>query len=328
MSDASEDFMDEVIAIALILDRLAASMQRTAAARIATLRGELARLLVENDFSDSASAAESQYRLDRILAQANPIIFAAYRDMMLEHTERLDETAQLVEDNLIKTMSVILGVTVAKLAASRMREIVTDSRVEGATVTEWWGKQSGDLRFRFTASVQDAFTRRLSLQEALKTIRGTAAAKYSDGLLGPSKRHAEGLVASTVHAVGGAVRFAVMEAHPEYFRALAHISVMDNKTTRICRSRDQKLFALPSLKPIGHSLPFRKPPLHWACRSHLAPVLHPWRDMPEDVKQRVDKSRLSGKPAIEPDLDEWIGRNPQQAGPITNAAARRQLGLK
>jgi hypothetical protein len=328
MSDSAESLLDEAILVALIVDRLAAAAQRKVAVRLTELRGEISRLVVELDFTDSETPAAAAYQRDRVIEQASALIFSAYQDMMRQIQESLTETAQIVDESLGNKLGVLLGIGVAAMALGRIADIVAATRIQGPTVTEWWGKQSGDLRFRFAATIHDAYGRGLGLQDVLRAVRGTSAAKYRDGILGPSQRHAEGLVTSAYHAVVSAVRLAVMERHPEYIKSIMHLSIIDSKTTEICFIRNQRLWRLSDKKPIGHSLPFREIPLHWACRSHLVPVLHAWRDMPDDVKQRMDKDDLSGKPASEPDLDDWMSRNPQQAGPISTASARRQLGLK
>jgi hypothetical protein len=328
MSDTSESLLDEAILVALIVDRLAAAAQRKVAVRLTDLRGEISRLIVELDFTDSETPAAAAYQRDRVIEQASALIFAAYQEMMRQTQESLTETAQIVEESLQNKLGVLLGVGVAALALGRISDIVAATRIQGPTVTEWWGKQSGDTRFRFAATIHDAYGRSLGLQDVLRAVRGTSTAKYRDGILGPSQRHAEGLVMSAYHAVASAVRLAVLERHPEYIKSIMHLSLLDDKTTTICRGRSNRIWSLPDKKPIGHGLSFREPPLHWACRSHLVPILHAWRDMPEDVKARVNEDDLSGKPATEPDLDDWMNRNPQQAGPITLASARRQLGLK
>lgn len=327
MSDTSESLLDEAILVALIIDRLAAAAQRKVASRLTELRGEISRLIVELDFTDSETPAAAAYQRDRVIDQASALIFSAYQDMMRQTQESLTETAQIAGESLENKIGILLGIGVAAMALERIRDIVAATRIQGPTVTEWWGKQSGDTRFRFAATIHDAYGRGLGLQDVLRAIRGTSTAKYRDGILGPSQRHAEGLVMSAYHAVVSAVRLAVMERHSEYIGFAVHLSILDSKTTILCRTRSGRVWRLSDKRPVGHSLPFQVPPLHWSCRSHLVPVLHAWRDMPDDVKQRMDKDDLSGKPAAEPDLDDWMSRNPQQAGPISIAAARRQLGL-
>lgn len=50
------------------------------------------------------------------------------------------------------------------------------------------------------------------------------------------------------------------------------LSVLDSHTCVLCGVRDRKEWDTLTLEPVGHSIPFISPPLHWGCRCKLSPV--------------------------------------------------------
>lgn len=103
-------------------------------------------------------------------------------------------------------------------------------------------------------------------------------------------------------------------------------SVLHN--SGICRDRSNRLWSLEGA-PIGHTLPFSRPPIHYLCRSHLIAVMHPFSDLPPRLQRRVSRLYFDGLPSPQPTLREWLARRPemQDSGALDYQAARLKLGL-
>jgi len=57
---------------------------------------------------------------------------------------------------------------------------------------------------------------------------------------------------------------------------IEHVSTLDSRTTLLCISRDGLRWTLPKYEPVGHDKSYARPPLHFRCRSTIAPILaHP-----------------------------------------------------
>lgn len=328
---ANADLMDEAIGIALILDRLSQHSYQIAAARLSSLRDDLSALIVMRDPTSPRYEANRRTRLEALIEEAEAAISVAYSDIASRIQRDLLDAETLVQDSLSEKLALLL---VIKGLSRRMdREglvVLRDATlIAGVTTRDWLARQSGDLRFRVRAALTGAMTARKlgsppSASDLVGTLRSTAPGSVFSAI--PS--HVESLIVSAHHAVANSVRLETAVRHPELFSALVHISILDGRTTRTCRSRANRRWTLDGV-PLGHGLPFLRPPLHYRCRSHLYPVLHAFDDLPARIQRRVKRGDFSGSAPREPDLEDWLEENgrSRDAGPLDYRAARRELGI-
>lgn len=100
--------------------------------------------------------------------------------------------------------------------------------------------------------------------QIIQKIRGTRAAKFSDGILAISSRHAESIVRTSVQHASTVARFKTWEENSDIINGYKIVATLDGKTSTICRSLDSQVFGLGK-GPI--------PPLHVRCRSTIVPEL-------------------------------------------------------
>lgn len=92
--------------------------------------------------------------------------------------------------------------------------------------------------------------------EIIRTVRGTKAANYADGLLAVADRHAAAVVNTAVQHVANVARFETWKANKvEKYR---WVSTLDGRTSEICQSLDGQVFK------VGDG---PQPPAHINCRS-------------------------------------------------------------
>jgi hypothetical protein len=329
--DSNESLLDEAILIALLLGRLAARTNGFVTARLAELRDDLSALVVRLDPTQLRYDANRRARLDLLVKEANQIISTAYRQIATLADRALDEAATMAQDSLSASVAGLLlikGLS-RQLDVTTLRQLREGSLVAGARVRDWWARQSGDLQFRLRRYLEDSLRltepgREPTAGDLVDVIRSSEPG----GLFIAPVRHAGTLLNSAYHAVVNAVRFQTIIRHPELFRGIVHISVLDGRTTKVCRSRSNLLWDL-SGNPIRHSLPFAVPPLHYQCRSHLAPVMLPYTDLSPRFQRRVRPEDFTGEVSPEPDLDDWLKRHGRENSedPLTPRQARRLLGL-
>lgn len=97
-------------------------------------------------------------------------------------------------------------------------------------------------------------------REALLMLLGTASAMQRDGQLAKFGWQANALSATLLQHASNIVQAAVMS---EYFDHYRWVSVIDSRTSSICRERDGRIYAF-GRGPL--------PPAHMGCRSHIEPV--------------------------------------------------------
>jgi hypothetical protein len=326
-----EKLVDEAIMLALVLERLARSAADDIAGMLSDLRQEILQLVVRHDPTALRYEANRRSRLQLLVEEAQSVVSAAYVAIANRSDQHLQEVADLTQDSsnaILALLLVIKGLS-RRLNAEELRAARNRTLIEGATVRDWWARQSGDMKFRIQRSLEGAMLvesldQQVTLQDLVEVVRSDEPGS----LFSPVLRNAVGLIYSAVHAVASTVRLETARRHPEFFAAVQHLSVIDQRTTTICLSRSNRRWALDGTA-IGHSLPFRVPPLHFRCRSHLVPVLHPYADMPQRVQRRLRPEDFSGRSSPEPDLAAWLASRgvTRSDEPIDIAGARDQMGL-
>lgn len=103
-----------------------------------------------------------------------------------------------------------------------------------------------------------------TVAEMVKTIRGTKALNYADGLLAVTSRHAEAVVRTSVAHVGAAARQSVYDDNADIFGGLQWDATLDGRTCVRCMSLDQRVFKIGK-GPVE--------PLHVNCRCVRVPLL-------------------------------------------------------
>jgi hypothetical protein len=67
---------------------------------------------------------------------------------------------------------------------------------------------------------------------------------------------------------------ASIEANRDTYNGYRQLSTLDGHTTPTCIARSGLMWDMDK-KPIGHTMAFRSPPLHWNCRSVMMGVIAP-----------------------------------------------------
>ncbi len=129
-------------------------------------------------------------------------------------------------------------------------------------------------------AVRKAWANRATVTGTLNSLVGTARLNYRDGVIYRSIPQADGLVATILQHVAGIVQAATART---YFDRYRWLSVLDDRTTQICESRNGNIYVYGK-GPL--------PPAHYRCRSHVEPY--------DGGDEFVDES-----------FAEWLRRQPK-----------------
>lgn len=315
---ANEEIADEQRQHAVDLQRLAAGIVAAIAASFVALRTGLVGIIAGLDLDAASSGATQQKKLaDKAVAAAKKIaaegygsiadeVLAALHDLVLHENERAAAAINapflaVVEDGGI--------VKPDDLSAARAAEIAESALIEGAPVSDWLERQAGDLVLRFTDAIRRGIAEGMTNAQMTDLVRGTRANSYKDGLVAISQRGAEALVRSAVMAVSNEAQLRFWtESASDVLKGFLHLSTLDNRTSLICVSRSGKMWTVDGDPIGGHKLPFRRPPLHWRCRSVLTPITKSWQDLGIDAPEMSPGTRASmdGQVPADLDFDTWL----------------------
>ena len=221
-------------------------------------------------------------RLEAVLHDINEITKIGFKDIQ---DYELSEARRLIKSEARTSVNLFSKATTTDFVYPSDTALITAVMTSGLTVAT--GTTAG-----------------VTIQQALEQF-GTKKAKQiaqtiSDGvLLGETtpeiskkvgglintlqRRQLDTLTRTIVNSASSMARSQVYSTNSDILDGYRWIATLDNKTTIICGSRDQKVFQEGG--PV--------PPAHWNCRSTTIPVVKPEYDMGAKIKGK--------RPAIEAD---------------------------
>ena len=328
---SADRLMDEAIAVALILDRLSRHSFQVAAERLARLREDLLVLVIRHDPTSLRYEANRRARLAALIEECETVISQTYLEIAARIEQDLLDAETLTQDSLSSLIALLLFIKgLSRRLDTEALETVRDGTlITGVTVRDWLARQSGDLRFRTRAALEGTMRgREIGRPARTNDLIDAIRHERPGSLFGTAMRHSESLIISAHHAVANSVRFETIIRHPELFRALQHLSILDSRTTDICESRANRLWTLDGVG-IGHRMVFMRPPIHYRCRSHIVPVMHRYADLSPRIQRRVRREDFTGTAARQPELNTWLSERglKRDGTPTDYTGARRDLGL-
>lgn len=135
-------------------------------------------------------------------------------------------------------------------------------------------------------------------QQLTAALKGTRAAKYSDGLMTRMGRHNSTIVRTAVQHVSSTARESVWYANRDVIEQYQWVSTLDGRTSQQCRSLDGMKFELGKGP---------RPPIHPNCRSTTIPVL---KGALAELAEGRERASADGPVASDMTYYEWLKQQP------------------
>lgn len=169
---------------------------------------------------------------------------------------------------------------------------------QGRILRDWWKDQEYGVRQAYKSAVRLGFVEGESIPQIVARVKNVGEL---------SKRQSESIIRTAVNHVAQVARNKSTEANAEIFSHEEWVSVLDGRTSAVCRGRDGEKY------DIGKG---PQPPAHFGCRSQRIPITKSWEELgldqlsPDDkLNERAyvaDKRKLKDIPAK--DRDKLIGQ--------------------
>ena len=226
---------------------------------------------------------------------------------IIESMQQLGEyestfATKLLDNSIIA--SVTLGTTISPEIITTMlstAKISLDNKPP-MTIDELIGVFSDRIKTDVKATIQSGLltgTDTLTIAKSIKDLTDTR-----------TMQQAKALILTVANFVGNESRVKVWEDNGDLLQGLEHVSVLDNRTTaNICGVRDGALwdFKGEGLNAKGKMYPFKRPPLHYGCRSILVPKIKAEYDLGIDTTRAMQGGTTSSSTTY----SDWLKKQPK-----------------
>jgi SPP1 gp7 family putative phage head morphogenesis protein len=303
MPTANEKALDESIKDAVTLERMKAREVRDIISfmkkdfspdYIAGLMASLSRIEGLPRDQQLRQLAGFMGFLDELALQKTDQLFNdvilenAQQTALISMTQQVDALNEAIPDQVLN-----LGFSVRGMTEGAINETVRNTLINGATIQETVTRFVED----FDGKVTDQLRMGINNGETITQLTSRVKEVIN------TKTNSAKTIARTVQtAVSAEVREETFDENSDVVKGYEWVSVLDTRTSDICRALDGEEYALDDPKR-------RKPPAHPNCRSTITPVLKSWKELGIDANELSAGTRrdMDGKSvSAELDYGEWL----------------------
>ncbi|RON82444.1 hypothetical protein BK635_13165 [Pseudomonas chlororaphis] len=312
MKTANQRLLDELIGHEVDLSRLSNGQVRAIIKILNSKDAELRAALIEaiDNLGTDLSAAAVDMALAAVL-RLNQAAFIEIRQALEQTTDGLISYEIAFQQGALRAVLPALVQEVFPVAApafSQVKAIVQARPFQGRLLREWMaGIESGRA-----AAVRDAVRAGVvegrTTADIVRTVMGTRAQNYADGILQKSRREIEAVVRSAISSTAEAASDKAYEANSDIISHVEWMSTLDTRTSTTCRIRDRLPYTLGTYLPIGHKIPWLAGPgrIHWCCRSTKLPILKSASKL--GFSDGATRASMDGQVPQSTTYAQWLGR--------------------
>lgn len=298
----SQQLNDAILSHAINLHRLDAGLQREVLGILNKMQRDIIAQLSDGDIT-----GWKRTRLIKALKDAEAIISDYYESAQLVLDENLAGVADVTTSATAKAITshfAPIEIAAALPAPTLLNALATTALIEGGTYGTWWAKQEADTKFRFMNAVKQGITNGEASGTIIQRVRN---------VMDLSRRNAAALVQTSVNSVSNAARDATYQANADILKGYRWTGTLDSHICLRCGGRDGKIWDLEG-KPVGHSLPFARPPIHFNDRCILSPVTKTFRELGFDIDEPADGQRASsdGPISAKVTFEQYLNRQSRE----------------
>jgi len=227
--------------------------------------------------------------------------------------------------------AVQLAFPLAGISAEQAYAAAMARPFQGRLLRDWARNLEADRLAKIRNAVRAGYVEGRTASEIVRTIKGSAALKYADGLLDKPRRDLMTVVQTAISHTAQVARAEFYRANADLVKAVQWVATLDNRTTPECAARDGHTYSADAHEPLDGGPPWLGGPgaLHFNCRSVDVPILKSWRELglPADEAPAGTRASMDGQVPAEMTYPEWFARQPAErqdeiVGPTRGALYR------
>lgn len=195
-----------------------------------------------------------------------------------------------------------------------LKKLVATTPSQGAFVKDWFDNLSRNTAFRVNAQIQQGMVEGEGIADIVRRIKGTQAAKYTDGILDVSRRELNIVVRTTISDIVHEVREETYLTNEDIVKGVMIVATLDPRTCEECMVEDGKVYDIDEGP---------RPAFHPQCRCTTVPVLKSWDELGVNLKEAPEGTRASmnGQVPSTMKYKDWLADQ-------SNAIQEEALGIK
>lgn len=248
-------FYDANVRHSIYLERYKARLVRDILSKIKELTGDLFIMVSESDLEHM-----TRRDLNRLLNEVSAIVDDGYAPIVVQIEGALKEFS--VYEAGWQSETLLRAGIIADLAVPSDADLwaaMYSRPFQGRLLREWLRDLAANTARRVRQAISQGYVDGRSALDIAREIRGTRGAS---GIMDISARGSEAMVRTAVAHTASTARARTYQANRR-IRGEQWVSVLDHRTTAICRGRDGNIY------PKGEG---PRPPAHVGCRSTMIPV--------------------------------------------------------
>lgn len=309
MTSANEKIRDANIRHYVNLTRYDASVRQKVLSRLRGLEKELVGLIAKSGYDNDGLEKLQTKRYKQFLAEVKTSISSTYTDIRNLNAVEMRNLAEVEGQFAVNSINRVLGVkdAVPMLSKSQLNAVVSGTLIQGTPLTELWSRQERFITERFSDTVRQGLLLGRTNDEIIRSVRGTKAMAFKDGIFETTRQRASTLVRTEIQGVANNARTAAYKENDDIVEGVVFSVTFDNRTSDICMARSGLEWTLDG-EPIGHDVAFEAPPLHPNCRSALIPIVKSFKDLgikKEEIPTGT-RATIDGQIPADMKFDDWL----------------------
>lgn len=278
-------------------DRIVSLLNSADADLVGTIAARLANIEERGFDIGPKTTARLQKLLDEVRALNDAIYGQVHDELADELTDFATAEAAFQTAALETALVVDMGIKLP--APAMLRAVVEEAPMEGRLLASWTEGMAQGRIDRISQAVRLGMTQGESTDAIVRRIKGTRAARYTDGVLDISRRSAQSIVRTSVTHVSNQAAQQTWKANEHVVKGWQFVSTLDSRTTITCASLSGQVF------PIGEG-PI--PPRHIRCRSISIGITKSFREMGinRDDLTPAQRASMDGQIAGDTTFAKWL----------------------
>jgi len=312
MGEIDQKLWDEIIAYQLDLRRVEAGTVKNVLIVLNRMQSELVAALASQGTLSEFNKQRKADLLRQVTQVLNKYYLAAQGELALSTEGLAHAQAAHTVSTLNATVAISAGASLpSKNVLVRLADNVL---VEGGPIADWWQRLALDTSFKLSNAIRQGIVQGETNAQIIARVAGKAG---QPGIMEIAKRNAAAVVQTATQAIANDARLKTFEANSDVVVELEWFSAFDSHVCARCMALSGKTWlnsADGTHAPVGHTVPFQSPPIHFMDRCVLLPKTKLSKFMPKGTRASDVGQIASSTP-----IDDWLSRK-------TTAQQDEQLG--